>query len=166
MENIDAFKAVIKGLTQTNRYRITINNEYLNNIPYQYMAKDVIFPGQSLVDSSIVIQGITRNLAGGMNFDPLSITFICDEKMSIRTAFENWHKKIYNKENSTLGYYDDYKTDIMIEILNKNFETIKKVLISDAWPKDFSDIQLSYDSIDQVMEFTVSFEHFTWKSID
>jgi len=163
--SISYFKQTLKNTSNTNRYRIYINNKYfqeLNN--HSIYAKEVSIPGQSLNVTPIIIQGSTRNIPMTMDFDPVSITFVCDAKLKPRRAVQQWmDEMIFDKENLTIAFLDDFKCNIYIEPLTRKNEKIFKIELQDAWPKEMSEVQMGYDNENQVFEFTTSFEYYYWK---
>lgn len=166
--SISYFKSRLKEISNTNRYRIYINNKYFNELgDYSIYTREVPLPGQSLNITPIVIQGSNRNVPMTMDYDPISITFICDSQLKPRIAIQRWmDDMIYDKKNYTIAFLDDFKTNIYIEPLTKRNEKIFKIELTDAWPKDMSEVQMGYDNDSQIFEFNATFEYFSWRYID
>lgn len=163
--SISYFKQTIKEISNTNRYRITINNKYFQELTnHSIFAKEISLPGQSLNITQLIIQGMTRNIPQTMDFDPVSITFTCDKKLRPRKAIQQWmDNMIFDKKNHTMAFLDDFKCNIYIEPLTRKNEKIFKIELQDAWPKEMSEVQMSYENDNQVFEFTTSFEYYQWK---
>ena len=53
---------------------------------------------------------------------------------------------------------------MVVEQLNKAGETTKRYDFRSVWPSNISPIELSYESNDQIEEFTVEFQVTYWES--
>ena len=85
--SIDNFKSKINPAV-TNRYNIIISNPDILETPYSFLAKEVTLPGQNINSTTIMIQGMNRNVASNIDFDAISITFVVDKDMKIYKAIE------------------------------------------------------------------------------
>lgn len=163
--SIDNFKSKINPAV-TNRYNIIISNPDILETPYSFLAKEVTLPGQNINSTTIMIQGMNRNVASNIDFDAISITFVVDRDMKIYKAIEKWQNNIYNKSERINYFLNDYKSDMFIEVLNKNGEVVMKVKVFDVWPKSIPDTQLGYDNDSQSFELNVSFENYGWEIVE
>lgn len=165
--SISYFKQNLKTLSNLNRYRIFINNKYFQDLTnHSIFAKEVTIPGQSLNVTSITIQGQLRNIPMNMDYDPISITFICDSKLKSYKAVQQWMDElIYNKKKKYVNFLDDFKCNIYIEPLTRKNEKTIKYEIQDAWPKEIGDISMGYDN-EGPFEFNCTFNFFAWEIID
>jgi len=85
--------------------------------------------------------------------------------MDVRNAMERWMNGINSHSQSTgLANPVDYTADMSIEQLNKAGEVTKKYDFRGVWPSNVSAIEMSYESNDQIEEFTVEFQITYWES--
>jgi hypothetical protein len=70
------------------------------------------------------IYGPDRNIVSGVTYaNEVSVTFLLDSQMKIRTYFEDWQKLTYDETSWNLKYYDDYVGTVDIFSLSNNLET-------------------------------------------
>lgn len=164
--NPEQFKANINGVAKTNRYRVFIDTKSIGiDLPpyYQYLTKEVAFPGKEIRTTEMSYWGGNRMVAQTADYDPLTITFYSDSKLELRRAFVEWiTKKIINMSTWTCGYYNDYTTTLYIEVLNQKNEIIDKIKVEEAYPKSLTETTLSWENNDMPFEFSVSFQYFDW----
>jgi len=168
--NVDEFKNEIGSLTTSNRYRISFvkATQYFSGTlkqNYFMYAKSVQLPNQSIKSAIFNFWGVNRISAGGMDYDNLPVSFIADGKMQLHLGFEKWMGDIYDKDGSYLKYYDDYTDFMYIDIYDQANQIIKRVEVSEVWPKDLGSVDLAYENENQVLMFNVNFQFFKWKTI-
>jgi hypothetical protein len=167
---VDEFKANVSGIAVTNKFLIDFSQAlylfepYFPNGTYKYLVKDIDIPPYILNSSDSHLWGKKHSVIKGMEISPIDITFICDKDMKIRHCFENWMNKIFDRETFTVGYFDEYVSDIVISVLNGKLQTIRKYTMEDAYPEHLSQIALSHDGENTVMTFTSTFICHYWKS--
>ncbi len=110
-------------------------------------------------------------VAGDRTFDPWTVTIINDEDFGLRTSFEQWMNKL-SKLNDATGVTNptSYMTNAYVKQLGRGFEkfsetntggessVLRTYKFYDIFPTNISAIELSYDSTNQVEEFTVEFQ--------
>ena len=88
-------------------------------------AQSVSMPGTNLstvTDNNIY--GPDRNIVSGVTYaNEVSVTFLLDSQMKIRTYFEDWQKLTYDETSWNLKYYDDYVGTVDIFSLSNKLET-------------------------------------------
>ena len=131
---------------------------------FQFLCKASSFPAQTIGSVDVPFRGRVLKVAGDRTFEPWSVTVINDESFSVRTAFENWGRKI-NDLTTGVGVVapTDYMGSGTIKQLSRSPGTAdQKVLqqyrVNDIWPSEIGSIDLSYDSSDAIEEFTVTFQ--------
>ena len=92
--------------------------------------------------------------------------------MLLRSYFEKWLEKINSHELNNAPLFtpnnsDGYMATIGVKQLRKDTTTSGTVLrhydLYHAFPTSVSQIDLAYDSNDQIEEFTVEFQYSDWK---
>jgi hypothetical protein len=85
--------------------------------------------------------------------------------MEVRNSFERWMNGI-NQHNANTGLSNptEYSADMLVEQLNKEGEVTKQYNMRGCWPTNISAIDVSYDSENQIEEFTVELQVQYWES--
>ncbi len=148
----------------------------------EFLVKTAQLPASTIGTIDVPFRGRMLKVAGDRTFEPWSVTVINDGEFGIRKAFETWSRGInaLTENVSQLGYGDDnpgYCVDLEVFQLSRDGKTPNKTPQSitaggvdgmdvvraykfyDAWPSSLSAIDLSYESNDQIEEFTVEFQY-------
>lgn len=151
------------------------------------LCKSAALPGSNLGVIEVPFRGRTIKIAGDRTFDTWSATFFNDKDMNTRGYFENWLNAINNHNfngadlpnlavGSTAGASaGSYSVDVVVNQLERAAETqedtpntnkniIRGYTLKYAFPTSVSQIDLAYDSNDQIEEFTVEFQYSYWQS--
>ena len=181
--NVSQFLNKIKQGVKPNMYQVSVNwpseldqgkgatDKDLVNI----LCKSAALPASNLGVIEVPFRGRTVKIAGDRTFDTWSATFINDEDMKIRAYFEEWLAKINSHENNASPLFrptsnsEGYMANLSVIQLEKNATTgtisgggIREYTLWHAFPTSVSQIDLAYDSNDQVSEFSVEFQLSYW----
>jgi len=181
--NVSQFLNKIKQGVKPNMYQVSVNwpseldqgkgatDKDLVNI----LCKSAALPASNLGVIEVPFRGRTVKIAGDRTFDTWSTTFINDEDMKIRAYFEEWLAKINSHENNASPLFrptsnsEGYMANLSVTQLEKNATTgtvsgggIREYTLWHAFPTSVSQIDLAYDSNDQVSEFSVEFQLSYW----
>jgi hypothetical protein len=145
------------------------------------LCKSAALPGSSLGVIEVPFRGRTIKIAGDRTFDTWSATFFNDKNMNTRGWFESWLNAMNNHNLNgadlpnlgTTGGTGSYSVDIIVNQLeraqeqddttpNTNKQIIRGYNLKYAFPTSVSQIDLAYDSNDQIEEFTVEFQYSYW----
>ena len=145
------------------------------------LCKSAALPGSNLGVIEVPFRGRTIKIAGDRTFDTWSATFFNDKDMNTRGWFESWLNAMnnHNLNGADLpnlgasGGDGSYSVDIdvlQLERAAENAETnqntdnniIRQYKLRYAFPTSVSQIDLAYDSNDQIEEFTVEFQYSYW----
>ena len=135
---------------------------------FRFMCKASSMPAQSIGSVEVPFRGRILKVAGDRTFEPWSVTVINDEDFKVRKGFEAWTEKI-NALATGVGEVDpnNYMGNGTIKQLSRSAtvagnDTAQKVLheykVEEIWPSEIGAIDLSYDSSDEIEEFTVTFQ--------
>jgi len=137
----------------------------------RFMVKAANLPASNIAPINIPFRGRNLKVAGDRTFEPWTITIINDVDFTIRTAFERWMNLI-NKHEDNAGITNptDYQKDLYVKQLGRaqvggtvpsteaKLPVLKQYRFYGTFPTSISDIPLSYDSSDQIEEFSVTME--------
>lgn len=149
----------------------------------EFLVKTAQLPASTVGVIDVPFRGRMLKVAGDRTFEPWSVTVINDGAFRLRKAFETWSRGVnaLTENVSQLGYGSgdpiSYCVDMTVFQLSRDNQTPSKTPASmnalgedgmevvraykffDAWPSSLSAIDLSYESNDQVEEFTVEFQY-------
>ena len=177
---IQDFKSALKGGgARPNLFEVTIPStpagiNLTSNFPI--LCKSAALPASNIGSIDVPFRGRIFKVAGDRTFDTWTITVINDQDFEIRNAMEKWMEII--------GQYGDSSgatnpADYMVNAFVKQFKRGKSTVgfdtptgsglqvaatykFYDIFPTNISPIDLSYDSSDQIEEFTVEFQVQYW----
>ena len=170
--SIDNFAAnMAGGGARANQFRVIMNAPgFAGNLAgttqqTSFLVRTASLPGQTITEIPINFRGRQLFLAGDRTFDPWTITIINDTGFEVRNAMERWMNGINShNENTGLSNPTDYQSDAIVEQLNKAGEVTKRYDFRGIFPTNMSEIEVSYDSENQIEEFTMEFQVQYWES--
>jgi hypothetical protein len=184
---IDKFKSsLIGGGARANLFEVelvfptelTIDVSTNESDYYKFMVKGAELPGSTVSAISVPFRGRQLKVSGDRTFAPWTITVINDTNFTLRNSFEKW-MNFMNRNDDNAGVITPtlYQTDMKVHQLGRgNVNEIpaiggqipiyKSYKFYGAFPTDITPIALSYDSVDTIEEFSVTFEYQWWDTYD
>ena len=166
---VDDFKSKLKG----GGARPNLFNVKMNFPAYalgdaeltSFMCKAAALPASTVGLITVPFRGRQLKIAGDRTFETWSVTVINDTDFSVRDAMERWMNGI-NSHNANTGFNDpaEYQTDLSVEQLDKDGIVLKTYNFRSCFPTNIAAIELSYETVDAVEEFTVEFQVQYWES--
>jgi len=140
------------------------------------LCKSAALPASQLGVIEVPFRGRTVKIAGDRTFDTWTATFFNDKDMKIRGLFEQWLEAINTHDNNNAPLFTPsvdgstgYAQLLKVKQLEKNSSTepttaaiLREYSLHYAFPTNVSQIDLAYDSNDQIEEFTVEFQYSYW----
>ena len=134
------------------------------------MCKSAALPGSNLGTIEVPFRGRTVKIAGDRTFDTWSATFFNDKDFKLRAFFEEWANQINTHEGNTAplftpetGGETGYMADLYVTQLEKDASlsgsSLRTYKLHYCFPTNVSQIDLAYDSNDQIEEFTVEWQY-------
>jgi hypothetical protein len=171
MPNIDDFKAKLTGGgSRANLFRVTCNfpagieTGGVNELA-SFFIKGAGLPASVQGVIELPYRGRKLKIAGDRTFDPWTITVLNDVNFTIRNAFESWMNSINQHiDNVGTDNANEYQTDMVVEQLNRADEVLKTYEFKGVFPTNISQIDLNFDNVDQIEEFTVELQYQYWTS--
>ena len=123
-------------------------------------------PASNITPIDVNFRGRILKIAGDRTFDTWTVTCINDTDFSIRSAFEKWMNLI-NKLSDATGVQDPagYQEDAFIHQLDRDGSTLRTYKFFDVFPTQVGQIDMNYETIDTLEEFTVELQVLYWESI-
>ena len=132
----------------------------------RFLVKAALLPASNITPIEVNFRGRILKIAGDRTFDTWTVTVINDVDFSIRSAMEKWMDFINSMEDAT-GAQDPalYQPDAYVHQLDSDGSTLRSYKFHDIFPTNISAIDLSYETVDTVEEFTVEFQVQWWEAI-
>ena len=164
MATIDQFKAqLIGGGPRANRFKVFIPRAG-NKI--EFLCKAANIPAGTLGEVVVPFRGHNLKLAGERTFEDWQITVINDVEFSVRSGLEAWQEEIQAMDSGVGSTPTDYLISrAFVEQLNKDDSVLARYEFFNMFPKNLGAIELSYDTVDALEEFTVDFTFSHWERV-
>jgi len=164
MATIDQFKAqLIGGGPRANRFKVFIPRAG-NKI--EFLCKAANIPAGTLGEVIVPFRGHNLKLAGERTFEDWQITVINDVEFSVRSGLEAWQEEIQAMDSGEGATSTDYLISrAFVEQLNKDDSVLARYEFFNMFPKNIGAIELSYDTVDALEEFTVDFTFSHWERV-
>ena len=132
----------------------------------RFLVKAAQLPASNITPIEVNFRGRILKIAGDRTFDTWTVTVINDVDFAIRSAFEKWMNFINKMEDAT-GAQDPaaYQPDAYVHQLDRDGSTLRTYKFHDVFPTNISAIDLSYETVDSVEEFTTEFQVQWWEAI-
>ena len=143
---------------------IAIDNDVKDKA--RFLVKAAALPASNITPIDVNFRGRILKIAGDRTFDTWTITVINDTDFSIRSAFEKWMNSI-NRLSDATGTNNpaDYQEDAYVHQLDRDGSTLRTYRFYDVFPTQISQVDLSYETVDTIQEFTVELQVLYYESI-
>ena len=137
------------------------------------LCKSAALPGSNLGVIEVPFRGRSVKIAGDRTFDTWTATFFNDKDFKLRSFFEEWANSINTHEENTSQLFTPnnstgYTADLGVKQLEKDSSAtgsvLREYLLKYCFPTNVSQIDLAYDSNDQIEEFTVEWQYSYFKA--
>lgn len=176
IQPISAFIAQVKnvGFAKHNHYTFTFvppsrtdmfgdNNARIDGRLLQLMCSSCILPGVNIGTSQQRTFGEQYDMPNDKTYGVMSTTFYVDNNFYVKKLFDQWSEIIMDPVKRTIGFYDDYQTDIDVTVFDRNGAPHYSMKIEKAFPKSVGDINMSYENHD-IMKLDVTWTYRKWSS--
>lgn len=163
--SIEDLKAAISsGLARPNRYLVNItfptNDSSLSAQTVSILCESAELPGMHFATQEDRLWGPIRKVAYLPMFNDLSLVFMCDSDMKIRSMFDTWQTWIRGANTTGqdfkfMHYYDEYVADLTITQLNEKNEAKYTVKCIEVYPIEIVSQSFSYGEIDTYLKMEV-----------
>lgn len=137
------------------------------------LCKAAALPASNLGVIEVPYRGRTVKIAGDRTFDTWTVTFINDRNFLIRSAMEKWMQEINSHDGNVADRWipnaagsTGYTAHLLVKQLerdsNANGAVLRQYKLWHCFPTNISQIDLAYDSNDQIEDFTVEFQLQYW----
>lgn len=166
---VDDFKSKLRGGgARPNLFKATVNFPGYAGGDVEltsFLCKTAQLPASVMNVMEVPFRGRQLKMAGDRTFEPWTVTILNDTDFTIRNAMERWMNGINaHQANTGLSNPTDYQADLVIEQLDRGGDTLKTYNFRGCFPTNVSAIDVSYETVDTIEEFTVEFQIQYWES--
>lgn len=146
---------------------------------FSFLCKSAALPASNVNPIDVPFRGRILKVAGDRTFDPWTVTIINDEDFKLRTGFEKWMNHINKLDNATGATSPEaYMTDAYVYQLGRGktknssgnygdrngggLTPLRTYKFFSIFPTNVSQIDLSYDTSDDIETYTVEFQILYW----
>ena len=159
---VDDFKSKLRGGgARPNLFRATVNFPGYAGGDVEltsFLCKAAQLPASVMNVIEVPFRGRQLKIAGDRTFETWTATILNDTDFTIRNSMERWMNGINSHAaNTGLTNPVDYQADLVVEQLDRDESILKTYNFRGAFPINVSAIDLNYETVDTVEEFTVEF---------
>lgn len=131
----------------------------------EFLCKSASLPPSTLGVVEVPYRGRMLKYAGDRTFPEWTLTILNDTDFQIRNALESWSDLINShEENVGPTSKNLYTQRWEIDQLDRSGAILKSYSFEGCWPSEIGQIDVSFDSNDQIEEYTVSLQYDYWTS--
>ena len=104
-----------------------------------------------------------KNIPTGYNTEPISFSFVLTNDYYMKKFFERWIASIVDQNTYLVAHDDTYKTDVIIQALDRNNRPTYGVKLIEAFPLEVAAVQLDNNATDQVTKLSVTMSYTDFK---
>ena len=166
---VDDFKSkLVGGGARANMFKVTCNFPSYAQGDVEltsFLCKGAQLPTSVMNPIEVPFRGRQLKIAGDRTFENWTVTVLNDTDFNTRDSMERWMNGINaHATNTGLTNPVDYQADLVVEQLDKDESVIKTYNFRGCFPVNVSAIELNYETVDTVEEFTVEFAIQYWES--
>ena len=154
---LENFKKSFEDICRPNRFHFSIENdeEWLED--YTYLCKACSVPARTVGDITLNWHGMAYHVPGDPTYGDFTATFYNDNKLNIRSYFENWLNMIHEVESNKREIHSDLKATLVVTQVGNDGQSLREYRLYFAHPTTIGEIELDWDSENAVQTFTVTF---------
>lgn len=96
----------------------------------------------------------------------ISVTFHVDRNMTIKTYFDEWMQKIVDPVTGTVGYQEEYVTNIKIRQLDEAENITYEIELLEAFPRSMNLMELNNAATNQTHRLNILFGYRYWRNVE
>lgn len=163
--SINNFKSeLVGGGARPSLFQVQISNPVTGaaDLKIPFMVKTAALPASNVGTYQVPYFGRLVKYAGDRTFEPWTVTVINDEDFIVRNAMEAWTNSINSHVSNTRSLPQNYKSDAIITQYGKDGTILRVYNFQGLFPINISEIGMAWEAMDQVEEFSVTFEYDLW----
>lgn len=165
--NINEFKSqLVGGGARPTLFQVQIVNPILPIADFKvpFMVKTAAIPGSTVGSFNVPYFGRQVKYAGDRTFEDWQVTVINDEDFAVRNAMEAWSNAINSHDSNTRALPQEYKSNGVVTQYSKDGRALRTYVFEGMFPLTIDSIPLSWETVDTVEEFGVTFQYDLWRT--
>lgn len=156
------------GGAKPSLFQVQIQNpaNAIADLKVPFMVKAAAIPSSNLGVVEVPYFGRKIKVAGDRTFEEWTVTVINDEDFLVRNAMEEWMNTINSHQDNTRDFGaaspNLYKAQAQITQFSKTGVPIREYSFDGLFPTNISAIEMSWETVDAIEEFTVTFQYDWW----
>jgi len=153
------------GLARNNRFLVCISPKSAWRLGPSSWLQDALLlcdqvqlPGTNFNTADMRTYGETRKAPYERLYEDINMSFYVDTSMTVKYFFDNWMMNIQDPSTRNFNYYDEYISDITIEVQDLKNQSRYAVQLREAFPKSIGAIQLDQSNKD-IMKLSINFAY-------
>jgi len=160
---------LVLGGARNSLFQVTLQNpvDGAAAIKAPFMIKAAQIPAATLGTIEVPYFGRKIKIAGDRTFAEWTVTVINDEDFLVRNSLEAWMHSINTHETNLRQFGSasplQYKANAQITQFSKTGVPIREYTFNGMFPTEVSAIEMSWETVDTIEEFTVTFQYDWWE---
>ena len=168
---IDDFKAnVAADFARPNLFQVDLNfpTGIINNSSLIELGKFTVraanLPSSQIGVIEVPFRGHKLKVAGDRTFEDWTVSIINDVNFTTRTAVEAWMESIQELDSGVGATDLDYLVSrATVSQLNRDDSILATYELYNMYPSTLNQIDLSFDTADEIQTFDVTFSYSHWE---
>ena len=168
--SLNTFISNIKqGVSRSNRYTVEFSMPPGLKMPTPSLRKALLFcdqvqlPGMNYSTIQNRTFGEFRETPYEKLFDTVNMSFYVDKDFIVKSLFDEWMNIIQDPSSRKFNYYNNYTTDMTIDVQDTSDLTRYRLKMFECYPKTLGSVQLDYASKD-VMKLSITMQYKYWRA--
>ena len=174
---IETLKSKIGEFAKGNRYNVSFADLPAGldagvNKNLQYLCESVSLPTKGIAGTPHDIHGPPREIAYRETFTEAALSFIVDDKFTVKRFFDKWQENIINPETGNVNYWNSFVATIYITRLSNDATSftdasnLYKIQLREAYPSAVGEIALGHTQGGEILRLSVTFKYRKWMSLN
>ena len=173
--SVEKIRTAAGAFAKGNRYNVVIippteltGHSALNRT--QFLCEAISLPTKSLASTPQDIYGPPREIPYRETFTEAALSFILDDKFTVKRFFDEWQENIVNVETGNVNYWNDFVSTINITRLSNDGTSFAKqdasssyhIELREAYPSAVGEIALGHTQGNEILRLSVTFKYRKW----
>jgi len=176
IEKLKSAVSNLGGFAKGNRYNVTFTGLPTGldtgvNENLQYLCESVSLPTKGIASNAQDIYGPPREIPYRETFTEAALSFILDDKFTVKKFFDEWQEKIINVETGNVNYWNNFVATINITRLSNDATSftdasnLYKIELREAYPSAVGEIALGHAQGGEILRLSVTFKYRKWMTL-
>lgn len=127
----------------------------------QIMCASTQLPGYNMDTVDVKQNGPSFKVVTGTSQSEINMKFLISADCLEKRTLDIWRNSIFDETTRKSAYYEEYITDIQIDVLDVRDRTVYSIILEDAYPIVFSPIEMAKQASDEVLAYQCAFTYRT-----